>query len=30
MDIVQIDDDDDDDQVRRVCKTPGDPYGCTR
>ena len=24
------DDDDDDDEVRRVCKTPGDPCGCTR
>ena len=22
-------DDDDDDEVRRVCKTPGDPCGCT-
>ena len=22
--------DDDDDEVRRVCKTPGDPCGCTR
>ena len=21
---------DDDDEVRRVCKTPGDPCGCTR
>ena len=24
------DDDDDDDEVCRVCKTPGDPCGCTR
>ena len=24
------DDDDDDDEVRRVCKIPGDPCGCTR
>jgi hypothetical protein len=24
------DGDDDDDEVGRVCKTPGDPYGCTR
>ena len=24
------DEDDDDDEVRRVCKTPGDPCRCTR
>ena len=23
-------DDEDDDEVRRVCKTPGDPCECTR
>ena len=27
---MSYDDDDDDDEVRRVCKTPGDPCGCTR
>jgi hypothetical protein len=28
--LLHDDDDDDDDVVSRVCKTPGDPCGCTR
>ena len=27
--LAAHDDDDDDDEVRQVCKTPGDPCGCT-
>ena len=29
-DIIIISDDDDDDGVRRACKIPGGPCGCTR